>query len=704
MSRLLSSQITKHNGSIHICFRCLNAFQTNEKLEIHKEICKSHELIQMPEEETFIEFENHICSQKMPFVIFADFESLVEPISGCQPNPEKCFTNQFQKHKPCGFCYHIKCSFDENLSRTVTYRMKNEDSPLGSRSEAPYQDISQIFVEMIEDDITRIQNIPKKPLIMTQNDWKDFNESTKCWICQEEFEKDEKKVRDHCHFTGKFRGAAHNSCNLRYRKPWFIPVIFHNLQNNDAHLFVKNLGKTEGDIRCIPNNEEKYISFPKKIVVGCYIEKEGKEHEIKHDIRFVDSFKFMASSLDALVKNLERDKKIETKKSLLKEKIRERGKTLKEEKLTPKEKEELGEKLDHLSKKGVYPYDFMDNIKKFQETKLPPKEKFYSKLNDENITDEDYQHAQKVWKTFNCKNMGDYHDLYLKTDVLLLCDVFEEFRNVCLENYELDPAWYFTSPGLAWDASLKKTQVKLELLNDIDMLQMIEKGTRGGVSMISNRFGKANNKYMGKDFDPEKPSTFIPYLDANNLYGWAMCEPLPVGGFEWVDEKEFENWRNFPCDSVTAHSVGCILEVDVDYPKELHDPHNDLPFAPERIIVNNIEKLIPTLNNKEKYVIHHRNLKQYIQMGLKLKKIHRIIKFKEEPWLKSYIELNTKLRANGKNDFEKDFFKLMNNSVFGKTMENIRKRVDIKLVNNRKSASKFAANQTLKVAQSLMKI
>ena len=669
MSKLLSSQITKHNGSIHICLRCLNAFQTNEKLEIHKEICQSNEFIEMPEEGTFIQFENHIRSQKMPFVIYADFESLVESISGCEPNPKNCFTNQFQKHKPCGFCYHIKCSFNENLSKTVTYRMKSENA-----------DISQIFVEMIEDDITRIQNIPPKPLIMTQNDWKDFNESTKCWICQEEFEEDEKKVRDHCHFTGKFRGAAHNSCNLKYRKPWFTPVIFHNLQNYDAHLFVKNLGKTEGDIRCIPNNEEKYISFTKKNIVGSWIDKEGKEHLIRHDIRFIDSFKFMASSLDALVKNLERDKKIETKKSLLREKLKERGKTLEEEKLSEEEKKELGEKLDLLSKKGVYPYDFMDNINKFQETNLPPKEKFYSKLNDEHITQQDFEHAQKVWKTFKCKNMGVYHDLYLKTDVLLLADVFEEFRNVCLENYELDPAWYFTSPGLAWDASLKKTEVKLELLTDIEMLQMIEKGTRGGVSMISNRFGKANNKYM-KDFNPEKPSTFIPYLDANNLYGWAMCEPLPVGGFEWVDEKEFNDWRNFPC----------ILEVDLDYPKELHDLHNDLPLAPERIIVNNVEKLIPTLNKKEKYVIHHRNLKQYLQMGLKLKKIHRIIKFKEEAWLKPYIELNTKLRANGMNDFEKDFFKLMNNSVFGKTMENIRKRVDIKLVNNRFSALRFAA-------------
>ena len=157
-------------------------FKKKKKLEIHQEICKSHEFIEMPKKETFIEFKNHIRSQKMPFAIFADFESLVEPISGCQPNPKKCFTNQFQKHKPCGFCYHIKCCFDENLSKTVTRRMKNEE-----------EDISQIFVEMIEDDITRIQNIPRKPLIMKQNDWEDFNESTKCWICQREFEEDDTK-------------------------------------------------------------------------------------------------------------------------------------------------------------------------------------------------------------------------------------------------------------------------------------------------------------------------------------------------------------------------------------------------------------------------------------------------------------------------------------------------------------------------------
>ena len=275
-------------------------------------------------------------------------------------------------------------------------------------------------------------------------------------------------MRDHCHFTGQYRGAAHNKCNLQFKKANFSSVIFHNLQNYDSHLFIKNLGKTSGFIKCIPNNEEKYISFSKNITIGKFTNKEGKEVEMKHDLRFIDSFKFMTSSLDGLVKNLSLDKLKVTKKGFDEDKI------------------------ELLSRKGVYPYDWMDNLTKFNETELPPKEAFYSKLNDANISDADFEHAQNIWKTFNMNTMGDYHDLYLKTDVLLLDDVFEEFRRVCLENYKLDPAWYYTSPGLsAWDAALKKTEVRLELLTDIDMLLMIEKGTRGGVSIILTRYGKA---------------------------------------------------------------------------------------------------------------------------------------------------------------------------------------------------------------------
>ena len=191
---------------------------------------------------------------------------------------------------------------------------------------------------------------------------------------------------------------------------------------------------------------------------------------------------------------------------------------------------------------------------------------------------------------------------------------------------------------------------------------------------------------MGDTFDPSQPSKFITYLDANNLYGWAMMKPLPVGDFKWMEEKELKHWKDTPC----------ILEVDLEYPRDLHDLHNDYPLAPERLKIKNVEKLIPNLWDKEKYIVHHENLKLYEELGLKVKKIHRGIKFREEPWMRSYIELNTRLRANGKIDFEKDFFKLMNNSVFGKTMENIRNRVDVKLVNNRGAAEKLSAKPNFK--------
>ena len=188
--------------------------------------------------------------------------------------------------------------------------------------------------------------------------------------------------------------------------------------------------------------------------------------------------------------------------------------------------------------------------------------------------------------------MKDYHDLYLKTDVLLLTNVFENFRDMCLKNYRLDPAWYYTTPGLSWDAALKITKIKLQLFDDPDMLLMFEKGIRGGISTISNRYAKANNPYMGKDYNPNEPTKYIIYSDANNLYGWAMSQPLPIGGFKWMSEKELESWKNYPC----------ILEVDIDYPDHLHDLHNDYPLAPERVQVGTVKKLIPNLNHKTKYM------------------------------------------------------------------------------------------------------
>ena len=330
----------------------------------------------------------------------------------------------------------------------------------------------------------------------------------------------------------------------------------------------------------------------------------------------------------------------------------------------------------------------MDRWERFNETFLPPKKDFYSELTLEDISDKDYEHAQKVFKEY-CTDMGDYHDLYVQTDTLLLADVFEKFREKCIEIYGLDPSYFYSAPGLAWQACLKKTKVKLELLTDYQMLLMIEEGIRGGMCQSTHRYAKANNKYT-KNYDKSIDLSYLTYLDANNLYGSAMSQKLPVNGFMW-----YKYLSDFSEDFIKNYDensdVGYFLEVDVEYQKKLWGSHKNLPFLPERKKLEKVEKLVCSIEDKEKYVIHIRALKQALNHGLVLKDVHRVIKFNQEAWLKPYIDMNTKLRKEAKNEFEKDFFKLMNNSVFGKMMENVRKHRDIKLVTTEKRRIKLVS-------------
>ena len=537
------------------------------------------------------------------------------------------------------------------------------------RAENETNQLPQDFIRELISQVKQAHlSLPKKEMIpLSSEEWKKFRESEVCWLCRGKFG-EKPKVRDHCHFTGKFRGAAHQSCNLKFQRPKFTPVFFHNLQNYDAHLFVRALGLMDEvlSIKCIPNNDEQYISFSlkfelKRITKWDFKTEEWKEVVVKHEIRFWDSFKFTLSGLEGLVKNLSREDLKETARF-------------------------FGEKIDLVSRKGIYPYEFMDDFEKFKKQSLPKKTSFFSRLKQEKVSEEDFEHAQRVWREFELKNMGDFHDLYLKTDVLLLADVMENFRKLCEKHYGLDPAHFFTVPGMAWDAMLKITEIELELLEDgqIDMLLMIEKGIRGGISNAFKRYAKANNKFMQK-YDPNLKSSFIVYLDANNLYGWAMSKPLPVGNFEWMSEEELENWEKF----VEEEGIGCILEVDLEYPRELHDFHNDFPLAPEKLTLGKVEKLTQNLRDKEAMVLHGKNLQLYLSLGMKLKLIRRGLKFKEKDFMKCYIDKNTSLRSQAKNDFEKELFKLMNNSVFGKTMENVRKRVSIELVKDAERAAKL---------------
>jgi hypothetical protein len=404
------------------------------------------------------------------------------------------------------------------------------------------------------------------------------------------------------------------------------------------------------------------------------------------NIVFLDSFQFTISSLESLVEALVKADNAQPGKKLFKN----------------FDNEFLGfqptlKKL--LKQKGVFPYDWYDNTDKLSLKKLPSKHEFRSKLNNEHINEEDYIRAKEVFD-LGCTTFYDYLSLYLKTDVLLLADVFESFRDMCLQYYGLDPCHYFTAPGFSWDSMLKMTGAKIECFQEgqEDMLEMVQRGMRGGMSMISTRYARANNKYM-KKYKPNLPSSFIEYLDANNLYGWAMSQPLPEGDYKWEDPEQYtvEKIQGLKDDA----ERGYILEVDLKVPTELHDFFNDYPLAPEQsvskpspfmkelgkklnIAENKVEKLVTSLSDKKNYVLHYRNLKLYLRLGLVLEKVHKVLSFKQSAYLKQYIDFNTEKRKESKNDFEKNLFKLFNNAIFGKTCENVENRIDVKLLTDPK--------------------
>ena len=429
-------QQTKHKERKHFCMHCLQCFSSERVLNNHKENCiiiNGKQAINMPKKgENVLKFNNFHKQLPVPFVIYADFEAITKKVQGCEQSEEmkneknkRSYTEAYQTHEDCGFGYKVVCCYDDKYSKDICiYRGEN----------AVYRFMEQMLgeVKYCKDVIKKHFN---KPLVMTEDDEMCFKLIDKCHICGEKYTNKDVRVKDHCHITGKFRGSAHQECNLKLRiKPENIkiPVIFHNPRGYDSHFIMQQIAKISKNhaykdkkgkeqplnINAIPNNMEKYMAF----MLGNHL-------------TFIDSFQFMSSSLDKLVSNLPKDDLKYTSQAF------------------------KGKRLNLMSQKGMYPYDFMDSSEKFNQTELPTKDQFYSIINDQRITDDEYNHAKKVWKAFKIKTMGEYHDLYLGSDVLLLTDVFESFRKTCLQSYKLDPCHYFTSPGLSWDAMLKMTNI-----------------------------------------------------------------------------------------------------------------------------------------------------------------------------------------------------------------------------------------------------
>ena len=364
------------------------------------------------------------------------------------------------------------------------------------------------------------------------------------------------------------------------------------------------------EFECLSKNTEKYISFtvPFKKVIN--------DEEIKYRIRISDSYRFMQDSLSNLVDNLSELKINKTGNDVL----------IKRFYNTYQLRDNDINKFKLLLRKSVYPYEYMDNWKRFNETELPSTDEFYSELSLEDISDDGYAHAINVWNTFNISNLGEYHDLFVELDTTLLADVFEKFRDKHIETDKLDPAYFLTTSELSWWACLKKTGVKLELLTDEDMFLTYENGIRGGMCQVTRNYAEANKKYM-KNYDKNKESSFLMYVDANNLYGWAMSKKLPVDSFKWVDDLTMLT-EDFIKGYDEESDTGYLLFVDIEYPKTLRTLHSDLPFLPDRMKVNKVKKLVCNVTDKENYSIHIFALKQALNHGLKFIRVHSVISFR----------------------------------------------------------------------------
>ena len=380
-----------------------------------------------------------------PFVVYADLECLLEKMITCYNNLEESSTTKISKHMPSGYSIFTHCSFDKSKSKLNYYRG---------------QDCMTKFCKDLREHATKVINYETNDMIpLTKKEEENYNNQNVCYICKKEFDKSDKKyhkVRDHCHYTGKYRGAAHNICNLRYKIPKEIPIVFHNGSTYDYHFIINELVKEfDGNFECLGENTEKYITFSVPIKKKI----ENKDIEITYKMKFIDSFRFMATSLSKLVDNLtediHRDKCINCKSDLSYMKVMDETLIFRCFNCKKNYEKEINKKLIErfastykfcnndlnkfvmLLRKGVYSYEYMDGWDKFNETSISSKESFYSNLTMENISETDYRHA------------SDYDDLYVQSETLLLADVFENFRKACIKTYELDPVHFISLQGLA---------------------------------------------------------------------------------------------------------------------------------------------------------------------------------------------------------------------------------------------------------------
>ena len=638
-------------------------------------------------QKAFVKFINYSQTIKANVMFYADFETMNIPLQTSQPPHKKSKTNSAENQEKS---YSWKKTINEAYSFALVTVAEGEYE----RDPIIYRgvDAGLVFIDTVLEEAERAIAYFKdnaKPLKMTEQDEKIFEKENICHLCEEEIFDDEDKVRNHDHVTGKFLGACHNKCNLSYKQNYKVSVALHNLKGFDQNCILKSIKERHPDPKVIGQTLEKYISFS----IGRVV--------------FKDTFQFLANSLSNLTENLKADKERN-----LEENFRVTFKYFNQrwKKELEGKGRDIAEAFKMITSKLIFPYKYIDSFEKFEETEIPSQENFYNDLSEESVSDEEYSSLKRLWYLFDLKNIGQLSDLYVAVDTVLLADIFENLRRVSFSSIGLDPAHFYTAPGLSWSGALKFEKLKIEIPQSQEIHDFFDENIRGGVAQASIPYSRANNPLL-KGYDSSKPVSYVYFFDCNGLYARAMEESLPFGNWQKVDV-DAEDWLNIPTDG----EHGYWLEVDLTYPSSLHEKHDGFPLCPEHYQVNfnelsdyqlslvnhfglketKIKKLMTTFHDKNKIGLHLRLLQFYCKLGLVLKKVHRVFKFKQANFLKKYMDMCYWFKTSGDSPVMRQFGKLLANSLYGKLCEDVKKQREIILTSKDKVAEKIIKSPFVK--------
>ena len=659
-----ASRKVLNRNKLSTCMRCFQTVRNRKAAKRHSLYCLNKDSrFEMPDKDEFIEFSTHRALFMKPFIHYFDFEAMIQQ---CDVMHSENILQE-GKHVPVSVGILRICADNDKFSKKIKLLHGN--------------DVISQFWEYLKEEQKEVESIIHEtnfPIHFSKTQLEKYQKAERCYSCYQEFSSNIKKVADHNHFKEKhnFRYALCDKCNLTYgaNTDVNLTLLCHNL-NYDIKFLLERI-ECKDKVEILARNSQNYLS----VKIGTFL--------------FLDTMNFLSGSLAQNIETVRRDSIdhfVQTKK------------------LCPDI-----DKLNLLLKKQVYPYDYAKTLDDYCIPNLPPKVKFFNRLTQTNISDEEYEHAEHVYKIFNCQTFLDYHLVYLSSDVYLLSDCFELFRKNTMNNSGLDAAKFVTKHSLNFQEYLLLSREKIPLITDREILDFIQKGIKGGFSVINQKLAIANNPLCPQFYNPSKPKSYMLYLDANNLYSKALSFKLAFSEYRWLSQDEINklDFKMLPSEG----DIGYIVEADLIYPSDIHEQTADFPFCLERMHITDemlskysldlknklglfdtrSKKLVGTMYDKKNYIIHSRLLSYFLNNGMKVTKIHKALAFYQKTWLKDYMDKNTKLRQQADSKIMRDFYKLKNNSLYGKLLQSDKNKIHVKVVTNVKDFDKQVSKPNFK--------